>query len=203
MWDKPAFGDGVVAEITSSTRPTVGTIRPGVLAAADPQAERRAGVVEHAVDLPRLMVTPQYAVTRAEDRQPIGTARTVIGVGMGAVPYLRDIERLAEQLGAAVGYTRKVVDAGHGRRIDQIGLSGASIAPDLYIAVGISGAIEHAVGITRAQRILAIDADEDSFMFEYADVAVIGDGEPLVRRLADALAEARGPKSEEELCTPA
>jgi electron transfer flavoprotein alpha subunit len=204
IWHKPAFGDGVVAEISSTVSPAMATVRPGILQHAVPNPARRVELETVTdIELPRLMVTVEERSPRPQTQIAIGSAETVIGVGMGATGFLNEVQAAADLLGAAVGYTRKAVDAGFGSRIDQIGLSGSSIAPALYIAVGISGAIEHAVGITRSQRVLVIDSDEDSFMFEYADLAVVAEGRDFLGKLRQILAGRTGEQHKEEICTPA
>src|SRR5699024_10980961 len=121
------------------------TLRPGVLIAPLPVTGRRAEVkTQKRFPLARPMVTTEKT-TPITDGGFLQSANKVICVGMGATSFLDEVIAFAKRIGAELGYTRKAVDNGFGHRSRQIGLSGITVSPETYIAVGISGAYEHAV----------------------------------------------------------
>jgi electron transfer flavoprotein alpha subunit len=116
-------------------------------------------------------------------------ARVVVGGGrgVGSAEGFKALEELANLLGGAVGGSRVVTNLGWRSHADQIGQTGARIAPELYIACGISGAIQHIVGCKAAKRILAINTDKDAPMVARADYAVIGDVQEILPALLQEL----------------
>jgi electron transfer flavoprotein alpha subunit len=187
---KPAFGGAIVAPILSSTRPEMATVRPGVLRAARPEPSRRA-VVESlpAADVPsRVRVVDQRPLENAA-AAGLDTADVVLGVGrgIGGAAALGPIVALAERLGAALAATREVTDAGWLPKQHQVGLTGRAIAPRLYVALAVSGAQEHLVGLRRAGVIVAVNRNPKAPIFKAADLGLVTDYAALLPFLESAL----------------
>jgi electron transfer flavoprotein alpha subunit len=118
----------------------------------------------------------------------LSRAITVIGVGSGVAPErYGELERLREMLGAELAATRKVTDNGWLPRNRQVGLTGHSLGPRLYIALGVSGKFNHLVGMRRAATVLAVNVDPDAQVFDGADIGIVGDWAEAVRLLSDAI----------------
>jgi electron transfer flavoprotein alpha subunit len=189
---KPAFGGQLVAPILSRTRPEVVTVRPGVLDPALAASERPPARIEV---VPALASQPLRVRTlgwTAElgDGPSLDDARLVVCVGWGlgkdAVPLATE---LASVLGGVVGGTRRVCDGGWLPRQLQIGISGRSVSPDFYLALGVRGSFNHVVGMQRAGRVVAVNRDENAEAFAAADVGIVGDArgfsEALLARLRE------------------
>jgi electron transfer flavoprotein alpha subunit len=113
------------------------------------------------------------------------------GRGLGAPENWKYVEELAQVLGAAVGASRAVTDAGWVSTSHQVGLTGATVAPDLYIAIGISGAVQHVAGISGARNVVAINRDADANIFKYARFGVLGDWKAVLPAFIQRLKELR------------
>jgi electron transfer flavoprotein alpha subunit len=125
---------------------------------------------------------------RDDDVETLARAAVVIGVGTGVTPEeYEELSPLAAVLGAELAATRKVTDKGWAPRARQVGITGRSIAPRLYVAVGLSGKFNHMVGVRAAGTILAINADRAAPVFEHCDVGIVGDWHQVVPLLQEAL----------------
>ncbi len=172
-----------VTETIAATGPVaVVTIKPGVFTPATPGAEAAEQFdVELNLPAPRLKVTGKTA--ERSSRVPLAEAEIVVSGGRGvgsAEGFTQTVEALADQLGAAVGATRAIVDAGWRPYSEQVGQTGKTVQPKLYIAVGISGAVQHLSGMNKAKTIVAINRDAEAPIFKIADYGIVGDVSQLV-----------------------
>ena len=153
------------------------TVRPNVVTAEPASAAGKVQAREPAGELAQPAVAVVERVTEAGAAAPIEEAKIVVAGGRGVAgpDGFRLIEQIAEALGGAVGATRAAVDAGWIPYAQQIGQTGKIVKPQLYLALGISGAIQHKVGMQTAETIVAVNRDPDAPIAEFADLVVIGD----------------------------
>ena len=185
---KPAFGGQLVAAVEASSPVQMVTVRVGVLPARLPRDESSptvSTITTTARDRVRVL-----ARTRDDDLDTLATAHAVVGVGRGVDPSeYDDLAPLLERLGAELGATRKVTDAGWLPRARQIGITGRSIAPRLFVSIGASGKFNHMVGVRAAGTVLAINPDPDALVFGVADIGIVADWHDAVPALVAALHE--------------
>jgi electron transfer flavoprotein alpha subunit len=188
---KPAFGGNIVSVIMGATTPQFATVRPGMFAPVEPRDDAEAEVVERSTgNLPEprtRLVAREHDRTTAGYELDAATICICVGKGVGGPDALPEIEAHAGRLGAAVGASRDVTDAGWLPRNRQIGLTGRAIAPRLLIEVGVRGAFEHMVGSVRAGVIVALNANEQAPIFKHADLGVVGDWRETLPTFVDAL----------------
>jgi electron transfer flavoprotein alpha subunit len=192
---KPAFGGNIVAPILSKTFPQMATVRAGMLEAMQPDWSRQPPVQR--LELPDVgpIRTNTVQTTQEVDTTALSLeeADIVVGVGtgLGRRDNLKLARDLADVLGAAIGATRRVTDAGWLPRQHQIGLTGKAVAPKLYFALGIRGVMNHVIGIQRAQTIVALNKDPEAPIFQFANYGLVGDCLQTIPALTQALAEAK------------
>ncbi len=191
---KPAFGGNIVAPILTKTRPAMATLRPGMLHPAEADSAREGAIEKLPTENLGAARTRVVGVeTNASAGIELDNAEIVVSVGMGigSPENIWRVQELAALLGAPIGATRRVVDSGWLPRQIQIGLTGRSISPRLYIAIGVSGKFNHIVGIQRAGLVLAINNDPDADIFKQCDYGIVGDWAEVVTALTHALKETR------------
>ncbi len=189
VFKRPIYaGNAIVTVEAPADHTVVGTVRT----ASWPEAAKGGSAAIESVSVDaELPVHTRYIGLAAgnSDRPDLQSARRVVsgGRGVGSAENFRIIYDLADKLGAAVGASRAAVDAGYVPNELQVGQTGKIIAPELYIAVGISGAIQHLTGIKDAGTIVAINKDAEAPIFEIADIALVGDLFKLLPELEAAL----------------
>lgn len=184
---KPAFGGKLVVEILCSSAVQMATVRAGVLPTRTPREVTAAPVtVVDAVASSRLRVV---AKEREDDSDELASASFVIGVGQGVKPAdYPALDKMRDALGAVYCATRKVTDKGWMPRARQVGITGHSIAPALFLSIGSSGKFNHTVGVRSAGTIIAINTDPEAQVFEWADVGIVGDWHEVLEALTPRLA---------------
>ena len=189
---KPAFGGNIVAPIYSRTLPNMATVRPGVFSALQPNPARSVPVeTMEATTLPSDgLMRVEFHAAPDDDAASLDKARAVvcIGMGVGGPEHISELEELRTLLGADLICTRDVVEAGWMPRQRQVGLTGRSIAPRLYVGIGVRGDFNHAVGIQRAGTVLAVNNDRRTAFFRgQSDIGVMADWHEFVPALVEEL----------------
>jgi electron transfer flavoprotein alpha subunit len=192
---RPALQDTVYVDVGWTSTPRLALFRSG---AFDPAAGGAADaeVHEFSAEL-RDFSTAAVMVEQAHEESSgpaLDEADVIVagGRGLGAPEKFTLVEELAKALGGAVGATRAVVDAGWYPYAHQIGQTGKTVSPKLYVAVGISGAIQHKVGMQASGVIVAINKDANAPIFEYSDLAVVGDLHEIVPKLTELVRQKKG-----------
>lgn len=184
------FGDTIqVSAAVGGTSP-VYTLRPGAVAAAPQAAAGELVAVELPEPTIKDVTVESFTPAQHGDRPELTQAKVVVAGGRGVGSrenFTEYVEKLADALGGAVGATRDAVDLGYYDAQYQIGQTGVTVSPDLYIGVGISGAIQHTSGIQTAKKIVAINNDEDAALFQLADLGVVGDLFEVVPALVEEI----------------
>jgi electron transfer flavoprotein alpha subunit len=194
---KPVFGGSAIAEYVIKSWPKVVTLRPRAFESAEaegpPPVQANVETLtvpegDHAIEVLEEVGEQTTSGPRLKDAKVIVSG----GRGLGGPDNWKYVEELAQVLGAAVGATRAVTDAGWVPPSLQVGLTGATVAPDLYITIGISGAVQHIAGISGARNVVAINRDADANIFKYARFGVVGDWKQVVPAFTQRLKELRG-----------
>jgi len=185
----PAFGGRVMATIiTPNHRPQLATVRPGVFRNTE-KRHVQGEIIRPAITLPEPKIKIKNVQWQPGKRQDIKTAKTIVAGGAG----IRDdngwemINQLAAKLGGAVAGTRPAMDEKRISEAQMVGQSGHTVRPDLYIAAGISGDIQHMVGLQESRIIVAINRDPKAPIFKLADYGIVGDYREILPLFLDAL----------------
>lgn len=188
---RPAFGGNMMATIrTATSRPQMATVRPGVLPLPEPMevTESEPIIIEEDGQSGLVKLLKETAISRGAD---ISQSKIIVsaGRGIGQKKNLKLVQALADKLGGQVGATRPLVDMGFCQYSSQIGQTGYSVAPDLLICCGISGAVQHLAGIGGAKVVIAINTDPKAPIFSVADYKIVGDCVSVLENLLKAMDE--------------
>lgn len=191
---RPAIGGNILATIkTPNTRPQMATVRPHSMKPALPDKNRTGEVIYKEYGKEVYETKTKYLRFLKDESQQVTVqdAKIIVsgGRGVGKEENFKIIDELAKLLGGAVGASRDVVDRGWKTYPHQIGLSGKTVSPSLYIAAGISGSIQHLAGMQTSENIIAINKDPDAQIFKVADLGIVGDLNEVVPLLIERVKE--------------
>jgi len=193
LQSRPAFGGNIMADILApNSRPQMSTVRPNVMKMNEPVLGRTAIVVREAARLDKSLRRVKVLERKIEHdggAVKIENARIIVsgGRGMKTREKFRQLDELSKLLGGVVGASRAAVDLGFKEKSHQVGQSGTTVSPKLYLSFGISGAVQHIVGMKASDVIVAINKDPNAPIFNVAKYGIVGDAHEIVPRLIEAL----------------
>lgn len=192
LMTRPAFGGNTIATIACpDNRPQMATVRAGVMQKNAPVAGRKAEIVEFnpGFEKNNKYVEIMEVVKAVSDVADIMDAKILVsgGRGVGSAENFKILQDLADAIGGTVSCSRAVVDNGWMPKDLQVGQTGKTVRPQVYFAIGISGAIQHVAGMEESDLIIAINKDEDAPIFDVADYGIVGDLNKIVPQLTEAI----------------
>ena len=198
VWTRPALGGNIMAEIVCrNNRPQMGTVRPNVFKKPEADPNATGEVIDMHVDLTEADFLTKFVelIKVGCNGIKIEEADIIVAGGRGMngnEAFTGMLKELADVLGGAVGASRAAVDAGWIDALHQVGQTGKTVGPKIYIAAGISGAIQHLAGMSGSDCVIAINKDEDAPIFKVADYGIVGDAFEIVPKLTAAIKAAKG-----------
>lgn len=198
VWTRPALGGNIMAEIVCrNDRPQMGTVRPNVFKKPEADSNATGEVIDMHVDLTEADFLTKFVelIKVGGNGIKIEEADIIVAGGRGMngnEAFTGMLKELADVLGGAVGASRAAVDAGWIDALHQVGQTGKTVGPKIYIAAGISGAIQHLAGMSGSDCVIAINKDEDAPIFKVADYGIVGDAFEIVPKLTAAIKAAKG-----------
>ena len=198
VWTRPALGGNIMAEIVCrNNRPQMGTVRPNVFKKPEADPNATGEVIDMHVDLTEADFLTKFVelIKVGGNGIKIEEADIIVAGGRGMngnEAFTGMLKELSDVLGGAVGASRAAVDAGWIDALHQVGQTGKTVGPKIYIAAGISGAIQHLAGMSGSDCVIAINKDEDAPIFKVADYGIVGDAFEIVPKLTAAIKAAKG-----------
>ncbi len=193
---RPAFGGNIIATIVNYDQwPQMATVREGVMSMLDPDLARPVQIVEEKIEIDQAELAIQLIQQHVEPRKVnLKGARVIVagGGGVGSKADFRLIHELAGVIGGAVGASRAAVDSGFIGKEHQVGQTGTTVRPALYIAAGISGAVQHRAGMEESAKIIAINRDPQAPIFSVAHYGIVGDLKKVIPMMIKSLKERHG-----------
>lgn len=177
LMTRPAFGGNLMATIVcEKNRPQISTVRPGVMEVPVKQ-DHQAEVNVDQITLPARRVELGELLQNKELEDNLESAEVIVagGRGIGGEKGVERLQQLAEKLGGTIAFSRAAVDMGWGSSSRQVGQTGHTVRPKLYIACGISGAVQHIAGMNKSDMVIAINRDENAPIFQHAHYGIVGD----------------------------
>lgn len=189
---RPAFGGNVMATIRCADyRPQMATVRPGVMKKIAPQAGKQGTVEEFKVEFTDkdMNVTIKEVIKQTHKAVDITDAKVLVsgGRGIGSADFYKELQKVADLLGGEISSSRANVDAGWIEKSRQVGQTGKTVRPELYMACGISGAIQHIAGMENSECVIAINKNDTAAIFDVSDLGIVGDVKVIIPKLIDAL----------------
>ncbi len=200
LMTRPAFGGNIMATLMCPrTKPQMATVRPGVMKMIEKDETRTGELVKFDVNFTDADMNVEVLEVVKSDKKAVDLteAKLIVsgGRGIGSAAGFDVIRDVADALGAEVGSSRACVDAGWIEKDRQVGQTGKTVRPDLYMACGISGAIQHVAGMENSELIIAINKNESAPIFEVADLGIVGDLKQILPKLADAVRKYKAAKA--------
>ena len=195
LWStRPAFGGNLMATIVNSThRPQMSTVRPGVMQKREADPARKGEIINFETKFDEAKFRVRLIETVKEDKGKVDITDAKIlvsgGRGVGCKENFEKLEQLANVLDAEVSTSRAMVDAGIMPHDRQVGQTGKTVRPNLYFALGISGAIQHLAGMEESDFIVAINKDKFAPIFQVSDLGIVGDVNKIIPMLSERLAQ--------------
>ena len=192
LMTRPAFGGNIMATIVCPHhRPQMSTVRPGVMVRPEADASRRGEVVDLDAELSDADMNVEILEFVKEDKKRVNIEDAGVlvsaGRGVGAPDKITSLEQLAERLSGEVSGSRAVIDAGWLPKERQVGQTGKTVRPGLYLALGISGQIQHLAGMEESEFIIAINKNPEAPIFDVADIGIVADVNHVVPAIIDEL----------------
>jgi electron transfer flavoprotein alpha subunit len=189
-YTRPMFGGKIVADVEIEGAPQIVAIRPNVMDITE--ASKDSSIDKPAVQVGEVKTTIIEKTLDTGDKVELTEADIIVSGGRGTGGEYAAIEALADELGAAVGASRSAVDEGWRPHSDQVGQTGKTVSPTLYVACGISGAIQHLAGMSTSKYIVAINKDQEAPIFSKADVGIAGDLFEVVPAITEEVKKLKG-----------
>ncbi|MCI8732197.1 MAG: electron transfer flavoprotein subunit alpha/FixB family protein [Lachnospiraceae bacterium] len=191
-WTRPTFGGNLMATIMCpDNRPQMGTVRPGVFKKGAYDESRTGEIIKETIHTAAEEIRTKLVERVNEVTEAINLEEADVivagGRGVGSAENFKLLEELAEAVDGTLGCSRAAVDAGWMPYVHQVGQSGKTVAPRLYFAIGISGAIQHLTGIAGSDTVIAVNKDSDAPIFDVADYGIVGDLNEVVPALTEAI----------------